>query len=77
MITKTDLTIPPSSINDKEFLYSTAAKKLGRDLSEITAVITEKRSVDARENSLFMSFPALSLLMNPRQKLKTLLNIIP
>jgi uncharacterized FAD-dependent dehydrogenase len=48
MITKTDLTIPPSSINDKEFLYSMAAKKLGRDLSEITAVITEKRSVDAR-----------------------------
>jgi uncharacterized protein len=48
MITKTDLAIPPSSINDKEFLYALAAKKLGRDLSEITAVVPEKRSVDAR-----------------------------
>ena len=48
MITKTDFVIPPSSINNKEFLYSLAAKKLGRDISEITAVVTEKRSVDAR-----------------------------
>jgi len=48
MITRTDLAIPPSFINDKEFLYSSAAKKLGRDLSEITAVVPEKRSVDAR-----------------------------
>jgi len=51
MITKTDLVIPPSSINDKEFLYSSAAKKLGKDLSEITAVIPEKRSIDARGKS--------------------------
>ena len=48
MITKTDLVIPPASINDKEFLYGIAAKKLGKDLSEITAVVPEKRSVDAR-----------------------------
>jgi uncharacterized protein len=48
MITKTELVIPPSSLYDKEFLYSLAAKKLSRDISEITAVITEKRSIDAR-----------------------------
>jgi uncharacterized protein len=48
MITKIDLVVPPSSINDKEFLYSAAAKKLGKDLAEITAVVPEKRSVDAR-----------------------------
>jgi len=51
MITKIDLTIPPSSINDKEFLYSAAAKKLTRELSEITAVVPEKRSIDARGKS--------------------------
>lgn len=48
MITKTDLVVPPSSINDKEFLYSSAARKLGKDLAEITAVVPEKRSIDAR-----------------------------
>ena len=48
MITRTDLAIPPSFINDKEYLYSSAAKKLSKDLSEITAVIPERRSIDAR-----------------------------
>jgi uncharacterized FAD-dependent dehydrogenase len=48
MITKTDLVVPPSSINDKDYLYGVAARKLGKDLSEITAVIPEKRSIDAR-----------------------------
>jgi len=48
MITRTDLAIPPSFINDKDFLYVSAAKKLSRDISEITAVVPERRSIDAR-----------------------------
>ena len=48
MITKTDLSIPPSFINDKDYLYLSAAKKLSRDVSEISAVVPERRSIDAR-----------------------------
>src|ERR1035437_10130096 len=48
MITRTDLAIPPSFLNDKDFLYLSAAKKLERDISEITAVVPERRSIDAR-----------------------------
>jgi hypothetical protein len=51
MITKTDLIVPPSLLNDKEFLYSSASRKLGRNLSEIKAVIPERRSIDARGKS--------------------------
>ncbi|MHB1687610.1 MAG: NAD(P)/FAD-dependent oxidoreductase [Ignavibacteriaceae bacterium] len=51
MIVRRDLSIPPEFINDKDFLYKTAADKLELALEEITAVIISRRSIDARRRS--------------------------
>ncbi|HUX61349.1 MAG TPA: FAD-binding protein, partial [Ignavibacteriaceae bacterium] len=49
MIVRRDLSIPPEFINTKEFLYKAAAQKLGLAIEEISAVIIQRRSIDARK----------------------------
>lgn len=48
MIKQIELVIPPENINDKDFLYKSAAEKLKINPSELSAVIPVRRSIDAR-----------------------------
>ena len=43
-----ELIIPPEYLNDKEYLYSTAADTLRVTTAELNAVVQLHRSVDAR-----------------------------
>jgi uncharacterized protein len=48
-----ELTIPPEKLTDKDFLYTEAAKKSGKDPAEIKAVQSIRRSLDARTRHPF------------------------
>ena len=51
MVKQIELVIPPGNINDKDFLYKSASEKIKLNLSELTAVVPVKRSVDARSRN--------------------------
>ncbi len=51
MVKQIELVIPPGNINDKDFLYKSASEKIKLNLSELTAVVPIKRSVDARSRN--------------------------
>ena len=48
-----ELAIHPDSLYDRNLHKKLAAKKLGADASEITALIPLKRSIDARKSAVF------------------------
>jgi uncharacterized protein len=43
-----EIVIPPEKVNDKDFLYDSAARLTGKDTAEIDAVTALRRSLDAR-----------------------------
>ena len=59
MIKQTELVIPPENLNDKDFFYKSASEKLKLNPSEITAVVSVKRSIDARSRN-----PVFRILCN-------------
>ncbi|MCU7494214.1 MAG: FAD-binding protein [Ignavibacteria bacterium] len=48
MIKKTELVVEPAKISDKEFIKKLASEKLHVNENEITAVVQDRRSLDAR-----------------------------
>jgi uncharacterized protein len=48
-----ELIIPPNKINDKDYLYSEAAKRTGKNPAELNIVRTVRRSLDARTRQPF------------------------
>jgi uncharacterized FAD-dependent dehydrogenase len=48
-----ELIIPPEKIYDQDYLLHISAKRLGVNLSEITAFKPVRRSIDARQNPVF------------------------
>lgn len=48
-----ELIIPPEKIYDQDYLLNISSKKLGVNLSEITAFKPVRRSIDARQNPVF------------------------
>ncbi len=69
MIKQIELVIPPENINDKAFLYKSAAEKLKANPSEITAVVPVKRSVDARSrNPVFRILCDVYINENPTEE---------
>lgn len=48
-----ELTIPPEKVQDKDFLYTLAAQRTGKNPAEINAVVPVRRSLDARSRNPF------------------------
>ena len=69
MIKQTELVIPPENLNDKDFFYKSASEKLKLNPSEITAVVSVKRSIDARSrNPVFRILCNVFINENPAEE---------
>ncbi len=54
-----ELVIPPEYLHDKNYLYASAANKLGVNAAEVKAVLPVRRSIDARSRN-----PVFRILVN-------------
>lgn len=66
-----EVSIPPDSINDKNFLYEKAAEKTGKNIAEISAVVPVRRSIDSRRGSPVFRF-LLNVYINEKPQVESI-----
>ena len=66
MIKQIEIIIPPEELYNKEYLKNIGAQKLGRNVTELNAVIPVRRSIDARSsNPVFKILADVFINENP------------